>query len=871
MGAIFGSSSEWSGLVSTSCRHPDSKKLTQLLNDFLYSLFAALNVTMAGEKHQVGETDLEGQAEIPKTAASVEKTAWPRIRRGWVPLAALAVYICFRASVKTWLYEQDVQDLHSHWTFQAFGGNKLDSTKKVEELFLSVPNAKSALANSRKYATHPHLAGSKEDFEDAKVMLKLFQDQFGIPASSDIPLYPAGSAESRSSTLDIHKLTKPTAWIDEYYPVMNTGKEVGLEILGEDGKPVWTAELVEDGDPADPEAAKYRNAVPTWHGFSANGDVAGEIIYANYGSREDYDNLLSVGTNFTGKIVLVRNGVNTRGPKVEGAQELGAAGVIIYSDPRDDGSVTVENGYKPYPAGPARNPTAVERGTVQLYARYPGDPTTPGYPAYENATRTESGNVPKIPSIPISWANAQKLLAEIGDVTVSRKLTGISSTSKIRLVNKVDFKVIPIWNTMAVIPGHIKSETVIVGCHRDAWVMGAADPVSGMVSLAEVVRAYGTLLKSGWRPLRNILIANWDAEEYGLVGSTEWGEDFAEWIQEQAVSYINVDISVGGSTLIALGSPSLAHLIRRTAQDIPHPSDPKRTLWDATKDSGPFSGAADADFMAMHNTVSQRRAASTGVQLLSSGSDFTVFLQRLGVASMDQTFVQSPTDAAYHYHSIYDSQHWMEKYGDPTFERHVAVGKNLGLIALRLADSIILPLNTTQYALELDDYLDFVEALTLAPYSKLRKSIHKLQRASAKLDEEKVKAEQELRELLNKVHRKSHGCNKSILRRVIRWIKHVVGSRGLPIRKLIKAAKRVQKANTKLVAFERGFLAEDGISSREWYKHLGVAPGKWLGNSATTFPALTEALTLEKNITLAHHEAHRLTELFDKLTIVLES
>ncbi|KAH8096736.1 Zn-dependent exopeptidase [Cristinia sonorae] len=813
------------------------------------------------------EADLEASNTEKAQLKSRSRRPLPRIF-----FVILFVYTCFKIAVKDWLYELDLKEFHVNWGYRALGGTgrgeDVNSTAKVENLFLSIPNGKSALETSRSYATHPHLAGSEEDFEDAKVILKLFQEQFGISAPSEVPVFPAGSPESRSSTLNINKLSKPTAWIDKYYPVMNTGKEVGLEILGDDGDTVWTADLVEDGDPRDPEAAKYKDAIPAWHGLSADGVAEGEVIYVNYGNKEDYDNLVSAGTNLTGKIVLARYGTTFRGLKIEGAQTHGAIGVLIYSDPRDDGLVTVENGYEPYPAGPARNPTAVQRGSVQFLSKYPGDPTTPGYPAYENATRTEGENIPKIPSIPISWANAQKILAEIGDSTASRQLTGVASSRKVRLTNRVDTKVIPIWNTMAVIPGHIKNETVILGCHRDAWVMGAADPTSGTVSLTEVIRGYGALLKSGWRPLRNILIASWDAEEYGLIGSTEWGEDFADWIQQSAVAYINVDVSVAGSAFTASGSPSLAHLIRKTAKEVPHPTDPNRSLWDSSKDKGPFTkGVADAEFMAFYEATERQRAAFTGVPPLGSGSDYTVFLQRLGVASMDQGFGGTPTDAVYHYHSIYDSQHWQEVYADPTFERHAAVAKNIGLLGLRLADSIILPLNTTHYALELDTYLDRVEGLTSSPFSKLRKSIQKLQKASTELDAEKVEAEKKFKELIDKIRRrKSHGCHKSILRRIFRWVKIGLEIENFPERKFIKAAKRVQKANAKLIAFERGFISEGGIKDREWYKHLGVAPGKWLGYGATTLPGLTEALTIDRNVTLAHEEAKRLTTLLHKLT-----
>ncbi|EIW82298.1 Zn-dependent exopeptidase, partial [Coniophora puteana RWD-64-598 SS2] len=285
---------------------------------------------------------------------------------------------------------------------------------------------------------------------------------------------------------------------------------------------------------------------------------------------------------------------------------------------------------------------------------YPGDPTTPGYPAYENATRIESGNVPRIPSLPISWNNAQVLFEELGGIDEGRKVSGKTGSRKVRMVNQVDTKVTPIWNTMAAIPGHVKDEVVIVGCHRDAWVMGAADPTSGTVSLIEVVKGLGALLKKGWKPLRTILIASWDAEEYGLVGSTEYGEDFAEWIQEHAVAYINVDVSVAGSRWTSSASPSLVDLIRRSAEEIPHPTEASRTLWDAQTDIGPFLVNQEA------NISDATIQAKPSVGPLGSGSDYTVFLQRLGVASSDEGFGMTASDAVYHYHSIYDSQFWQE-------------------------------------------------------------------------------------------------------------------------------------------------------------------------------------------------------------------
>jgi len=713
--------------------------------------------------------------------------------------------------------------------------------------------------------------------------------------------------------------------------LLNTPTERKLEILNEDGTPFWSANVEETPAEGDP-AGQWHDAVGAWHGLSKGGDVQGKLIHANYGTKEDFDNLVAAGHNLTGAVVLVRYGKVFRGLKIKAAQEVGAIGCLIYLDPRDNGAVTVENGYKFWPEGPAMNPDSVQRGSVQFLSMYPGDPTTPGYPAYRDANRTEGVNVPSIPSLPISWKNAQVLLKEFKDTD------SVFSTRKVRLLNGVNDAITPIWNTMAVIPGHIRSEVVVVGNHRDAWVLGAADPTSGTVTVHELTKALGELLKQGWRPIRTIVLASWDAEEYGLVGSTEWGEDFADWIQSHVVAYMNVDISAAGDAFNVFGSPSLAHLLRQAAIEIPHPSDSNRTLWDARNDIGPYAGPVDEDVLEQYQVAQKKRqdAYETGVMPLGSGSDFTVFLQRLGIASSDQAFSATQGGAVYHYHSVWDSQAWMEKYGDPGFLRHVAVAKHMGLVLLRLVDSIVVPLNTTQYALELGSYLAIVTELSTqvsdAPdFTGLRHAIGKVQKASVALDHRKARAERRLKRALEKIgHRNHQSCSRRKFAKARVWVKKVFGvyekeeekvewptkwpkvARVTPrigrlpawseeqekakenrhkhkehrhrhhghhghhshghgkLGKLIPAVKEVQAVNKKLSTFEQSFLSDAGIPDREWYRHLGVAPGKWLGYGATTLPALTEAITIEKNMTLATYEAERLTALFEKMAERLE-
>ncbi|KII94951.1 hypothetical protein PLICRDRAFT_128324, partial [Plicaturopsis crispa FD-325 SS-3] len=805
--------------------------------------------------------------------------------------------------------------------------------KKAEKLFLSIPNEASAIAASRQYASKPHVAGSEGDLTTAKDFLKLLQTELGIEAPEVEPIFPAGSDASRQATLSIPKLHKPQAWIDEYYPYMNTPLDRSLEIIGDDGKVVWKANLEEVADDTDPDAGEYYDAVPAFHGLSVGGEVQGKLVYAHYGRQSDYDDLEAKGVNLTGKIVLTRYGGIFRGLKVKGAQERGAAAVLIYSDIRDDGTVTVANGYAAYPDGPARNPNSVQRGSVSFISLYPGDPTTPGKPAYKNATRDIGGNYPSIPSIPISWANAEVLLKEIGATSEGRD---------VKLVNHVDDKITPIWNTLGVIPGHIRDEVVVIGNHRDEQVLGATDPTSGTASVHEIIRGFGVLLRSGWRPLRTIVFASWDAEEYALIGSTEWGEDFPEFIDKHVVAYLNLDSSVSGSRFGASASPSLAHVYRQAAEDVPHPTDAGRTLWDARSDSGKLFGngtEVDSEVLAMWEAEAQA-LDSIGVSPLGSGSDYTVFLQHLGVASSNGGFGSTLHDPVYHYHSIFDSERWQELYGDPGFFKHVAVAKHLGLMALRIAGDTILPLNTTHYALELERYVDHAENLALTAslspdLSRLRASIKSLQTASIALDAEKAEAEHDLKKIfkkwkkrsskLRKLRRKakhlacklrkvfgkkfeckkSHACQKSHheldiksasgvrlhprVGRAPAYLKERQEEEDIslaqafasrlgadvhhfphPGRKFIKAVRRVQAANKKLVAFERGFIHDEGLKGREFFKHLGVAPGTWLGYGATTLPAVEEALTIEKNATLAELEADRLQTLIEKLEETLQ-
>ncbi|KAG9258814.1 uncharacterized protein F5Z01DRAFT_4612 [Emericellopsis atlantica] len=299
---------------------------------------------------------------------------------------------------------------------------------------------------------------------------------------------------------------------------------------------------------------------PTFHGYSASGIATAEYIYVGQGSIADFERLQELGVEFGGKIALIRYGGLFRGLKVKNAQDHGAIGAIIFTDPGDDGEYTVANGYEAYPDGPARHPESVQKGSCLFLSTCPGDPTAPGYPSHDGVERAAVDDVtPQIPSIPISYAAAQPLLAaldghghtpdEVNRTVWSGALeaeysTGPAPGVTLTLENEMEEKIAPVWNVIATLNATDTEETIVIGNHRDTWMIGGnGDPNSGSAILVELTKAFNALLETGWKPKRNIVLASWDAEEYGLVGSAEWVEDNINWLTETAVAYLNIDVA----------------------------------------------------------------------------------------------------------------------------------------------------------------------------------------------------------------------------------------------------------------------------------------------------------------------------------------
>ncbi|KAI1409915.1 Zn-dependent exopeptidase [Hypoxylon sp. FL1857] len=650
------------------------------------------------------------------------------------------------------------------------------SQEDAERLIVDTPEIERLRACSRLYSATPHLAG---DLQHAERIRDLWRS-YSIPTE-----------------------------LIRYDVLQNFPRHTALSLHREDGSVAFNASLVEDEVAEDPTSSP-QNGLPAFFGLGAHGTVHGELVYANFGTLSDFQTLESRGISVKGKIVICKYSKIFRGLKVRAAEKFGAIGVIIYNDPQEDGEYTVKNGYKPYPHGPARHPKSIQRGSVDFFSVSVGDPTTPGYPSLpgeDTERRDPKHAIPFIPSLPISFSDAIPFLralngqglspGEIGGRGSDWKgaLDDIEyrtgpSKAKVTLQNDGEYRYSPIYNVIGTIEG-LTDETVILGNHHDSWCCGAVDPVSGSAAMNEVARGLGTLIGKKWKPYRKIILASWDNEEYGLIGSTEFGEDHAEWLTENCVAYINVDEATnGGNVLGAYGSPLLAHVLRNTANMIPSPINEGKTVYD--------------DWLHLQQET-ESFLQELNLTIMGTGSDYTVFFHHLGISSLDLLFNQKGT-AVYPYHSNYDSYYWIEKFGDPGFKKHLAMARLWGLLTVKLAGITVLPFRASDYADALQRYARSlrdkdISGLALEP---LDASISRFEVAMKTFDSRVHRAE---------LHTSRQPCS------------------------------RATEANKVYMKIERSFLREKGgLPGRPWYKHLIFAPGLWAGYDGVAFPGVTECL-----------------------------
>ncbi|MFN0112604.1 MAG: transferrin receptor-like dimerization domain-containing protein [Blastocatellia bacterium] len=610
------------------------------------------------------------------------------------------------------------------------------------------------------------------------------------------------------------------AKLEEFDVLFPTPKERVLELIAPEK---YQAKLKEPALAEDPDSGD-ENQLPTYNAYSGDGDVTAELVYVNYGIPADYEQLARFGVDVKGKIVIARYGGSWRGIKPKVAHEHGAVGCLIYSDPKDDGYYAGDV----YPKGPYRPETGVQRGSVMDMPIHPGDPLTPGWGATKNAkrlSRDEAKTLMKIPVMPISYGDALPLLKSLGGNTVPETWKGAlpityhvgPGPAKVHLKVTSDWSLHTLYNVVAKIEGSAyPDEWVIRGNHHDAWVNGADDPVSGMVAVLEEARAFGELLKQGWRPKRTMIFCAWDGEEPGLLGSTEWVEQHAEELKQKAVAYINSD-STSKGTFGASGSHTLERFVNDVARSVTD-SKGKASLWDGMRNRrrGPVNEA-------------DSNRADLRIGALGSGSDYTAFIDHLGIASLNIGFGGEAGGGIYH--SIYDSIAWYMRFSDGTFE----YGKNLvqvaGTMTMRLADARILPFEFTNFAETVGTYVEDVSKLPKqnVDLSPLRASVEKLKRAADDYD---------------------------------RALGAIARTGTLPA--------DAKELNRLLYQSERKLLSEAGLPRRDWFKHQIYAPGFYTGYGVKTLPGVREALE-QKNWTEAAEQVKVISQTIGAMTTQIEA
>ncbi len=678
---------------------------------------------------------------------------------------------------------------------------------ELDQKFLQVASAAFAGQELKILTAAPHITGSKEDYATAQYVAKKFRE-----AGLETKIVP-------------------------YRVMMNLPGEIQVTAFEADGKQIMqgpTPEHVESDDP-------YQNdkrIATAFNAYSPSGDVTAEVVYANYGRPQDFAALAARHIQVRGKIVLVRYGENFRGVKVYLAARYGAVGVLIYSDPADDGYFRGDI----YPDGPWRPASGVQRGSVQYLFRYPGDPTTPGIastpilPASQRIPLQDAADQPTIPSTPLSYQDAAPILNALGGPESPRKWQGALPFTyhtgpgpvKVHMLLQQDYALRTLWDVIGKIPGtQYPNDWVVTGNHRDAWVFGAVDPNSGTAAMLEAVHGIGALLQQGWKPQRTMIFASWDGEEQGLIGSTEWAEQHAAQLAH-AVVYFNIDVGVSGPNFEAAAVPSLQPFLVGVTKRVSSPASQSEnasasagsdnsSVYDAWKQQQQSAAAkapavspqpspakpssSETKSLQSENAVEEHAFSPSieGVHIddLGSGSDYTPFLQHLGVPSTDI----SSTGSYGVYHSAFDNYAWFTKFADPNFVYLQQQARVLGLEALTMADADLPPYDYALYGGDVIAYLQ--QAQTKAAQANLQSLNFQPALAAA----------QRFR-------------NAGI---------HALADEQNPTGDL-------REQNEILRQTEEDLLSQRGLPNRPWYKHTIYAPGEYTGYAAVVIPGVNEAI-----------------------------
>ncbi len=594
----------------------------------------------------------------------------------------------------------------------------------------------------------------------------------------------------------------------------------------------FTAQLREPDLEEDATSTIRENRLPNYNAYSADGDVTAELVYVNQGIPRDYEDLERMGIDVAGKIVLARYGGSWRGIKPKVATEHGAVGCILYSDPRDDGYFRGDV----YPKGPFRMEHGTQRGSVLDMPLYPGDPLTPGVGATEDAQRLARDEAPTlmtIPVLPLSYADAQPLLEALGGPVAPPSWRGAlpltyhvgPGPAKVHLKLEFNWDLAPAYNVIAKMRGsEYPDEWIVRGNHRDGWVFGASDPISGMVALMEEARAVGELAKTGWRPKRTIVYAGWDAEEPGLLGSTEWAEQHADELREKAAIYINSD-SNGRGFLFVGGSHTLEKFVNEVAREV----------------NDPQTGVTVAERARARRRIGGEKEADTRADLrifpLGSGSDYTPFLQHLGIASLNVGFGGENSGGSYH--SAFDSYDYYARFGDPTFDYGIALAQTAGRITLRFANADVLPFTFTNFADNVGQYVD--EIIKLADEMREETERHNaLVAANAfalAADPTKPYVAPEAKDPVPYL-------NFAPLHNALAMLEESAAAYDAALHEhgsTLDAAAR-EALNDILLHLERAMTRAEGLPRRSWFRHHIYAPGFYTGYGVKTLPGVREAI-----------------------------
>jgi N-acetylated-alpha-linked acidic dipeptidase len=722
----------------------------------------------------------------------------------------------------------------------AAAASTLAQSTSWDEKFRAMPKPENIRANMQKLAARPRHVGSPYNKEGAEWML----------------------AQFKSWGWDVQ--------IERFDVLFPTPKERVLEMI----EPTrFVAKLDEPVVSVDPTSGQKTEQLPSYNAYSIDGDVTAPLVYANYGRVEDYDQLERMGVSARGAIAIVRYGGIFRGVKAKIAAERGAVGLLIYSDPRDDGYFSGAV----FPNGPMRPSDGVQRGSVEDLATASGDPLTPGIGAVPGAPRipmSQSTILTKIPVLPISYGDAQPLLAAMAGLMAPVEWRGAlpipyhvgPGPSKVHLKVAFNWDQKPLWDVIAKIPGStFPDEWIVRGNHHDGWVNGASDPISGMAPELEEARALGELRKQGWQPKRTIIYASWDGEEPGLLGSTEWVEQHEKDLRDHAVAYINTDGNGRGFVNLQ-GSHTLERFLNGVAKDV---NDPETNI-SVLKRRQAFAitrGTPD-------DRKDARERADLRVGALGSGSDYTPFIQHAGIASINVSFGDEDEDGIYH--SIYDDFYFYTHFLDTDFTYGRALAQTVGTAVIRLADADVVPIEFTDFADTVQKYGRELKELLTKKQDEIRERNRQIADGvfAAMRDPKKpvpIPKTEIVPPAIN--FAPLDNAATALADSARRYDKALGAARA----KVTSNQPALVALNAKLRQAEIQLIDNDGLYRRPWYRHLIYAPGYYTGYGVKTIPGVREGIEdgryadAEKEVARVAVALARLTTLVDSASADLET